>query len=254
VRHTNRAFTLVELLVVIAIIAILAAMLFPVYQSAKNAGKRAACVSNLRQISSAYTLYLSDWSGRYPSNHFGANLFLIEPYLRQRRFKKVKSTAGGLDTSVWLCPAAAGKMGLWYEVRYDYWGSPANTPWVRMGYIDPEYPSGARCKVYNSYVVNGDVTADSNGPAIADRIMQTSKIVLFGEACYNPNRGGGDLGAAPTALHPSSEPSEVAGWYPRNGDSNLQAWHIDGANFLYCDGHIRFLAQVPPITNWRVRN
>jgi len=55
-KDKSRGFTLIELLVVIAIIAILAAILFPVYTNAKAAGKKAACISNLRQISSAWIM------------------------------------------------------------------------------------------------------------------------------------------------------------------------------------------------------
>ncbi len=61
-----KGFTLIELLVVIAIIAILAAILFPVFSSAKESGKRSACLSNLRQISTAFDLYTSSSNDRYP--------------------------------------------------------------------------------------------------------------------------------------------------------------------------------------------
>lgn len=59
-------FTLIELLVVIAIIAILAAILFPVFSSARDAAKKSACASNLRQMGTAYRLYTDDWNQMIP--------------------------------------------------------------------------------------------------------------------------------------------------------------------------------------------
>jgi len=57
----KKAFTLIELLVVIAIIAILAAILFPVFAQAKEAAKKTACLSNLKQLGTATYLYLNDY-------------------------------------------------------------------------------------------------------------------------------------------------------------------------------------------------
>ena len=60
----SRAFTLIELLVVIAIIAILAAILFPVFAQAKAAAKQTACLSNQKQIATAVNLYLADYDDK----------------------------------------------------------------------------------------------------------------------------------------------------------------------------------------------
>lgn len=59
----DRAFTLIELLVVIAIIAILAAILFPVFAQAKNAAKGAVCISNMKQFAAASIMYVTDHDG-----------------------------------------------------------------------------------------------------------------------------------------------------------------------------------------------
>jgi prepilin-type N-terminal cleavage/methylation domain-containing protein len=63
------AFTLIELLVVIAIIAVLAALLLPVIARAKLEGRKAACISNFRQLQLAWQMYTDDHSGRFPLNH-----------------------------------------------------------------------------------------------------------------------------------------------------------------------------------------
>jgi prepilin-type N-terminal cleavage/methylation domain-containing protein len=62
----KRAFTLIELLVVIAIIAILAAILFPVFAQVKQSAYRATCLSNMRQIGLGMALYISDTDDRLP--------------------------------------------------------------------------------------------------------------------------------------------------------------------------------------------
>jgi prepilin-type N-terminal cleavage/methylation domain-containing protein/prepilin-type processing-associated H-X9-DG protein len=65
----SSAFTLIELLVVIAIIAILAAILFPVFAQAKAAAKKTVCLSNVKQMATAAQLYLNDFDDSYPLNN-----------------------------------------------------------------------------------------------------------------------------------------------------------------------------------------
>jgi prepilin-type N-terminal cleavage/methylation domain-containing protein len=62
----RRAFTLIELLVVIAIIAILAAILFPVFAKARARAQKSACLSNLKQIATAIIMYCDDNNGKFP--------------------------------------------------------------------------------------------------------------------------------------------------------------------------------------------
>ena len=64
----KKAFTLIELLVVIAIIAILAAILFPVFAQAKMAAKKTQSISNTKQVNLGLLLYLPDYDDLYPRN------------------------------------------------------------------------------------------------------------------------------------------------------------------------------------------
>jgi prepilin-type N-terminal cleavage/methylation domain-containing protein/prepilin-type processing-associated H-X9-DG protein len=94
-RFDRRGFTLIELLVVIAIIAILAAILFPVFAQAREKARQTSCLSNLRQISTAMMMYAEDHDGlfvpvigrpsRQEKNFFLMSwMHLLEPYTRSR--------------------------------------------------------------------------------------------------------------------------------------------------------------------------
>lgn len=104
---SNRAFTLIELLVVIAIIAILAAILFPVFAQAKEAAKKTACLSNARQIGMASKMYVSDYDDMMPifyaynsqppagqPGHKGVEVLLL-PYCKNKEVFKSPLDNGG---------------------------------------------------------------------------------------------------------------------------------------------------------------
>jgi prepilin-type N-terminal cleavage/methylation domain-containing protein len=79
VKRFSRAFTLIELLVVIAIIAILAAILFPVFAQARERARSASCLSNIKQISLAWQMYAIDYDGnRSPveNGYFSGNTLI----------------------------------------------------------------------------------------------------------------------------------------------------------------------------------
>ena len=88
----RRGFTLIELLVVIAIIAILAAILFPVFSRAREQARKAACVSNLKNIGMAMQMYAQDWDEKWVpmwtqswyQGHSGRDwwMWLIQPYVK----------------------------------------------------------------------------------------------------------------------------------------------------------------------------
>ena len=97
-RRRRAGFTLVELLVVIAIIAILAAILFPVFAQAREKARQTACLSNMRQMGLAVTMYTQDYDETFP---LAATLtpqgflnwhHLTDPYVKNKQ--------------IWVCPSA----------------------------------------------------------------------------------------------------------------------------------------------------
>ncbi len=110
---TRRGFTLIELLVVIAIIAILAAILFPVFARAREKARQTSCLSNLKQIALGMQMYIQDYDERLPYHYFrnssgtivGSIITVIHPYIK--------------NVQVWDCPSASRKT----SVNSD--GSPA---------------------------------------------------------------------------------------------------------------------------------
>ena len=82
----RKGFTLIELLVVIAIIAILAAILFPVFAKAREKARTSSCQSNLKQIGLAITQYVQDYDETLPQRYMGAEAYswrvCVSPYLK----------------------------------------------------------------------------------------------------------------------------------------------------------------------------
>ena len=95
----NRAFTLIELLVVIAIIAILAAILFPVFAQARNAAKRTASLSNVKQLALGAIMYQGDFDDTFAQSETGSgNTYItwavvIDPYIRSAD-RQINPTSG----------------------------------------------------------------------------------------------------------------------------------------------------------------
>src|SRR5687768_7397049 len=93
-RKKRIGFTLIELLVVIAIIAILAAILFPVFARAREAARKASCQSNLKQIGSAWLMYVQDYDETTPQNTWSNGGGAYHPVVAHARLQPyIKNTA-----------------------------------------------------------------------------------------------------------------------------------------------------------------
>jgi len=102
----RKGFTLIELLVVIAIIAILAAILFPVFARAKAKARQASCMSNMKQIALAFLMYTSDYDGKFPAVYNDALGYpagriiwadCIYPYVKNRQLFACPSAGINID-------------------------------------------------------------------------------------------------------------------------------------------------------------
>src|SRR5579859_8136114 len=169
----RKAFTLIELLVVIAIIAILAAILFPVFAQAKEAAKKTSCLSNQKQIALAWPMYANDYDdtmaygsgepynnapvGAFFASQFPlyANWFtsfaplmggadvtagLLYPYMKNQGISDCPS-AKGLPDSTGMEPVAYGlNMGLYFGFDYEV-GAPFPSSLTGVNYSQVDKPA-----------------------------------------------------------------------------------------------------------------
>lgn len=217
---TRTAFTLIELLVVIAIIAILAAILFPVFGRARENARRASCQSNLKQIGLGIMQYTQDYDETLPRRFTGqeANSW------RRTTFPYTKST------QLFSCPSNTGNAT---NTR-----DSSTTNLQNAGY-DPL--TAPRFNI--SYGANGldDLTTNNRGGG-------TSPMRSGGAANLSAI---GDSARTILVTETTADFSEAVFSNP----ANMFNGHLGTVNFLFADGHVKALkptATGNPIDMWNI--
>ena len=201
-------FTLIEVLVVMAIIAILAAILFPVFARAREKARQTTCSSNLRQLGMAVEMYTADWDDTYPMIGYGfatgdvTTVFeLCYPYMKNREIVRCASDPkGNIDLSVLPQPIMGAP-----TVSYD-----ANRAGVAQTYVfgDPDHSAGFLYVHQVGYVARpADTTMvwDARLALGEDPLVPTNPIlphfrhndmanVCFADGHVKPVPTGADLG------------------------------------------------------------
>jgi prepilin-type N-terminal cleavage/methylation domain-containing protein/prepilin-type processing-associated H-X9-DG protein len=205
----RRAFTLIELLVVIAIIAILAAILFPVFAQARAKARQTYCLSDMKQLGNGLTMYAQDYDEILPGNH-------------NKNAEALNLPLGFMDP---------GSLRNWarclmpYTKNLDVFKCPSAPP--RNLTTSPEYNYSAVQGAGNTnYYMNG-IVADRPLAALsapADTIFLHETSVLT-RTCQ-------------------VRPFLVAGSNPQTArEANTATYdltHSEGANLLFCDGHAKW--------------
>jgi prepilin-type N-terminal cleavage/methylation domain-containing protein/prepilin-type processing-associated H-X9-DG protein len=217
-KQRKSGFTLIELLVVIAIISILAAILFPVFARARENARKSACMSNLKQIGLAAMQYTQDYDERFPI----ANLYYGSPIAGPNGYWYNLLQPYTKSLQVFVCPSSGPTT---YTCSYG-WNiagtKPLNTVGNGFGYI-PSTPS----------------TPDGSVGVSQAAIQQPSTTIMAADPTSN---GYGSNGLYALGYMSTQAYTPVLhGGKPYSATSVSVTDYSGGGNYLFADGHVKFL-------------
>jgi prepilin-type N-terminal cleavage/methylation domain-containing protein/prepilin-type processing-associated H-X9-DG protein len=237
IENDRKAFTLIELLVVIAIITILAAILFPVFASAREKARQTSCANNMKQIGLALTQYVTDYDECFPMAQFnvGSNKIswrqVIQPYIKSTQ---VLTCPDNPNSSTVISAAANGfpAINISYAGSTNEQGCYANpSPFFTYSpFSDPGYSALA--------VPITVVVAPDQFVTVVESIASRANFDL-GDPGYSINNTGCTV---PTGG------SVAPSW------SCLFASHTGMSNFLFADGHVKSLQPMKTLNYWNYDN